>query len=99
MSYTVDDARKEVRDSTSWEDGHAPSLRKWKQLSEGDTISYPESTPCGFCLVAANLGLWLAGGHCGECPAVYPCRMRDAVPGDVLRALQELNLERKRDAR
>ena len=90
MSFVYSDARTMVDLSTDWAIGLEASIRKWKQVVNGEKC-YSRNTRCGLCMVATNRNV-----DCEDCPAYHICGggyVRDDVNAEsVLQMLQEIDL-------
>lgn len=97
-TYTSEDAKREVGNSTDWAVGFKASLKKWEKIASGEiTEEEYESGEygefCGFCFVDENLcegkGTWIES--CNPCPAHPLCRKRsDLSPKMIRHRLRQL---------
>ena len=93
MSYTMEEARGEVKNSTDWRVALASSLAKWEQIAGGDEVTYPWLEFCGFCFVAENRGT-----YCRGCPATCICADLCKDAEDILEMLRGIDLPEAEDA-
>ena len=65
MSYTKEDAQREVGDSKDWLIGFDASIKKWEQRAKGN-IAYGGAESCGLCFVSRNRKV-----NCETCPLCF----------------------------
>lgn len=95
--YTWPLAQAEVGDSTDWEVARHVSLKKWRQIADGDSYSYPTGCKCGYCFVAMNITDETPPHCCTICPVHHDrprwctnANLNVANPHDAVRWLENL---------